>query len=325
METEQVQDAPQIAVMPGAAEEVAKANNKAPAKEVKAPVVKAEQPVAKEEKQAKSDEWKPTDLDPDQQKLFNGVWKKLKTFERKDAEKEDLLRQQYEIIEQLRNTTGQVVNHIQNQDFNSVEAQLKHQRKEARERGDMDAFDDINDRLEEIRIKKLGMQHQPKQQQAQQPRISGAAEAARYAQSQNLIGAEDTTVISAWQDETDQYGETIRPWSKADDPRYMAALSEARAVFTNPNFSNKTIAERLEEVDRRMGVKTKKPQQEVMGAGNSGGNLTRRGANGNNRGVQMTPEAERIAVATKFAGPGKSRDEHIEAYKRQIQQIRGGR
>lgn len=332
METEQVtESAPQPMVMPSASEEVAAANGKQATQktfstDAKEKLSLPEKTVKTEAKQPENGkDWKPTDLNPEQQKLFNGVWKKFKTLERTTQDYENLLKEQSQVIEELRQNQGKVVSHLQSKDFADAESSLKQQRRDARERGDWDTVDEVNDKLEEIRIRKLSLQNQPKQQQTQEkPRVQNAREAAQYAESQGAISADEQGIISAWQDETNSYGEPLRPWSNASDPRYSAALVEARAVFSNPMFQNKSMAEKLAEVDRRMGLETQKSRQEVMGSNVMGaGNLTRQNKNGSMGKVEISDRAANMAVRMKFAGPGKTAEEHIQAYKLQIQQVRG--
>lgn len=265
------------------------------------------------------------ELSPEQQKRFNQIYRQVKILENENKEYKSVAQQQFEAIEALRQSQEQVVSHLQNKDYADVEAQLKQQRKQARENGDYDALDEINDRLEEIRIKKLAAQNTPKQEKQIKPRVTNASEAASYAASQNAITAEEQSVIAAWQEEVSDTGESVRPWAFASDPRYQAALIESRAVFTNPNFANKSVAEKLKEVDRRMGVMDRQPQQAVMGSSNgAGANLTRGSRNDINN-VKIDPKIEKMAVYHQFAGPGKTKDEHIAAYKRQILQIKGAR
>ena len=100
-------------------------------------------------------------------------------------------------------------------------------------------------------------------------------------------------------------------------PIARAAAIEGQAVFNNPSFASKPFAEKLREIDRRMGVANKQATgSNVL----SGGNLTR-GNRANT--IKLTPYQEKIAVKTKFAGPGKSSQEHLEAYKAQIAATRG--
>lgn len=328
METEQVSD---VAVAPNAAAEVLKANEKPRAKEnwtVKTEEIKAEKPVevkaeTKTDKPSKEvQDWKPTNLDPEQQKLFNGMWKKHKTQERELSELREIAAKQFEIIEETRKGQGQIVSHIQNKDFENAENQLKQARKEARARGDEDAVDEINDKLAEIRVKRNQVASQPKQQQPQQ-RPRNATEAANYAASQGQLSTEEQRLIQVWQAETDEYGEVLRPWASDDDPRYLEALAEAKIVFNSARFATKTPEERLAEIDRRMGLKPREVEQQVMSSRQGSSHLTRLNGKGNNRGVQMSERAERMAVSLKYAGPGKSANEHIEAYRAQIANVRG--
>lgn len=339
MEVEQAAAEPVL--VPSAAQEVAKANDKIADKpsgnkslgfinesQAKEPAPQEEKPkVAK----AKPEGWDKVDFKNDSpekiEKRFGRMYKQVHELKRDVQTRDDVLKQQSEVIAELYKGQSQVVNHLQNQDFVAAESTLKQQRKEARANGDEDRVDEINDRLREIGLKKIaaGQQKQAQpQQQAQQQRPQNAAEAARYAVSQGALPSEEADAIEAWQEETDTAGEPLRPWSQASDPDYVSALAVARSIFTNPLYAKKTIEEKLSMVDKRMGVDRPEPRQNVMPGGNgAGGNLTRQNGRGNMRGVQMSERTERLAVQTKFAGPGKSAQDHIDAYRAQISKVRG--
>lgn len=331
METEQSTD---IAIAPNAAAEVMKANEK-PAQPTKETWTVKTEPSElkvdqKPEKQSKSDKpWKATDLSPEQQKLFNGMWRTHKNHEREIAELRDIAKQQFEVISTFEKRQGEVIGHLHAKDFESAESKLKQARKEARARGDEDAVDDINDQLSEIKAKRIAAANQPKQQQVQQQasqqRPRSASEAANYAASQGQLSTEEQRLIQVWQEEADDMGEPLRPWASDSDPRYPVAVAEAKIVFNSPIFAAKTPEERLAEIDRRMGLKPREVEQQVLSSRSSGSShLTRLNGKGNNRNVQLSERAERTAVANKFAGPGKSAQEHIEAYRAQVAKFRGG-
>lgn len=326
------------AVAPSAASEVFKANSDKPTTSrtdtTAHPVVdkpKPEQQTAKPNGKTTKEGWETVDFktDPPEkiEKRFHRLFGQVKGLQRDVMDRDDLLKQQSEVINRLSQRTEQVVSHIQNQDLEAAETKLRQARKEARERGDEDALDEINEKFIEIKAEKKLRAAQAKQQTPApngQQRPQNAAEAARYAASQGQLGEDDQEFIQVWQEETDEAGEPLRPWAHASDPQYNSALIEAKAVFSNPKFARKSMAEKLEEVDRRMGLERKEAAQEVMPSGRPSANLTRANGNRNMRGVQISDRAASMAVRTKFAGPGKSNDEHIEAYRQQIARVRGG-
>lgn len=255
---------------------------------------------------------------PEQQKRINTLTKKSSLLERSIQERDDVLRQQSELINELRQGQGQIVDHLRQQNYGDAEAQLKSQRKSAWEKGDIDAVDSINDKLAEIKIQRKIQEAQPKQQPVQPKVPTYAADPVDAAVSRGEISRSDAEVFQAWQNETDMNGNLMRPWVNERDPRNMAAAAEGKAVFSNPSYQQKPFSERLKEIDRRMGLQQQQTNQGVLPSGN----LTRGGKTSN---IKLSSWAEDLAVKTKFAGSGKSRADHIEAYRAQMAEVRGAR
>lgn len=254
---------------------------------------------------------------PEQQKRFNDVRKLAGKAEREAAQLREIAQQQFEIIEQLRVGQQTIVNHIQAGDYSKAESALKQQRQEAYNRGDLPAVDDINDKLNELRIQKRLSETQEKQKPQQQQRgVSGQDIVTRAVQTGSITSG-DADVYRAWANETDEYGNLKRPWVNEYDSRNKMAAAEGKAVFSNVSFSDKTFAEKLNEIDRRMGVMNRN-----TGGSNvlPSGNLTRAAKTNT---VKLTPYQEQVAVKTRFAGPGKTSQDHIEAYKAQVAAMKG--
>lgn len=257
---------------------------------------------------------------PEQQKRVNTLTKKLSSVERETQEYRNIAKQQYDLINELRQGQGQIVAHLQQTNFVEAESQIKAQRKEAYARGDIDAVDQLNDKLSDIKLQKKFQENQPKQQaRPVQPQIpQQPVDVMESAVRRGEISRSDADVFEAWQNETDTNGNPLRPWTNERDQRNAAAAYEGRAVFSNPSLQNKPFAEKLKEIDRRMGLQQQSVGQGVMPSGN----LTRGGKNSN---VKLSEFAENIAVRTKFAGPKASRAEHIEAYRAQMADVRSTR
>ncbi len=114
--------------------------------------------------------------------------------------------------------------------------------------------------------------------------------------------------------QTDSSGNLMRPWTQQNHPNNYAAAKEADAVFNSPLFEGKSMAEKLREVDKRMGIQpVQQGGQNVLGAGN----LTRGKPNGN---IKLDPKIEDIAVKTKFAGrdPKLTPQDHINAWAKAV-------
>lgn len=230
--------------------------------------------------------------------------------------------EQARMIEELSGGMGAVVNHLQTQTFAQTESQLKAQLRQARDNGDYDAEADILDRLAEVKAQKLATKNQPKPQkpQPQQPYNSGS-QIAQEAVLDGDLDPQDAMLVQVWQDELDSAGTPLRPWAAAtrdNDPAFQRALFEMSAVFhPSSPYANLSMQQKLAELDKRMGTKKSNPQQSVLGGG-----FTPRPKNNT---VKLTPDAERIAVKTKYAGPGKTDAEHIAAYKKQMEQVNASR
>ncbi len=258
------------------------------------------------------------DFSPDQQKRFDKVYKDLKGYQRETHELRKIAKEQFDVIEQLRTGQNQIINHLQTSDYAQAESILKTQRQEALNKGDLAAFDELNDRLADIKIQRK-LAERTEKERPQQPVQAGVngVDVVNHAVQKGSITQQDGEAYRAWANETDDSGNLKRPWVNEYDHRNRAAAIEGQAVFNNPSFASKPFAEKLREIDRRMGVANKQATgSNVL----SGGNLTR-GNRANT--IKLTPYQEKIAVKTKFAGPGKSSQEHLEAYKAQIAATRG--
>ena len=172
--------------------------------------------------EGKPEGWQQVDFSPEQQARFNRVFRELKDYQRETFELRDIAKQQFDVIEQLKQGQNQIVSHIQNNDFDKAENILKNQRREAYERGDLAAVDEVNDRLSEIKIQrklsdlteKAKQQNALKQQQTQQiqQRPVSGDDIVTHAVRTGAITLSDADVYKAWAGETDQYGNLLRPW-----------------------------------------------------------------------------------------------------------------
>lgn len=236
-----------------------------------------------------------------------------------------LAEDQARAMEELQGGMGAVVNHIQTQTFATTEQQLRAQLRQARDTGDTDAEMEILDRLAEVKVQKLAAPKlQPKKTETREQAFAGyrsGNEIAEEAAADGDLSPEELTVAKAWTEERGANGVLIRPWVKSanpdnplSDPLFRRAQIEMAAVFeeTSP-YAHLPFEQKLAELDRRMGVQRQPNGQTVMS-----GNLTPRVKSSK---VQLTDTQKRIAVRTKFAGPGKSNDDHYAAYRAQIERV----
>lgn len=258
----------------------------------------------------------PVEFNPEQQARVNRLFGNMKRYESKAQMMEEANALLAEQVRVLNETQSKVITHIQNNDYQDAESQLKGQRKAAYDRGDISAVDEVNDRLRDLSVRKAlaemnGQRPQAQPQIQRQPQAPVSAnDVINNAVQKGDVSDEEANVYRAWITEADDSGNIKRPWTNQADLRNSTAAFEGRAVFSNPAFANKTFAEKLKEIDRRMGMPAQNQNgQNVL----PGGNLTRPGKTNN---VKLTDYEMKIAEKTKFGGPkAKSLADHHEAYR----------
>lgn len=272
--------------------------------------------------ESKPDGFDKVEFTQEQLARVNRIYGNMKRYENDSKELREINQKLIDTVNQLNAGQQQIVNHLQTSDFTDAESKLKSARQEAWSKGDVNAFNDANDQLSEIKVKKALMETQRKQQpeQRQQPNTDGQALVQRARSYGELNGSEETTV-QAWMGETGQDGNLKRPWTSSGDPRNQAAAYEAQAVLNSPFYAGKPLIEKLKEIDRRMGVQTQQTTQtNVL----QGGNLTRGKATSN---IKLDPKIEDLAVRMKFAGkdPKLTAQDHVSAWKRAVEKSKGSK
>lgn len=262
---------------------------------------------------------------PEQLARVNRIYGNMKRYEGDAKQQRELNEALVREITSIRQEQSHIVSHLQENNYQEAESKLSQQRMEAWNKGDINGFTEATDKLTDIRVQKKLAAEKPKQQpqvqQPQQPRGMDGDRIVDNARDKGALSNEEANVTHAWISETDQSGNLKRPWAAdANDPRNYAAALEAQAVFNSPLFTNKPIAEKLREVDRRMGIQVQQVRTNVL----SPGNLTS-GAKMNN--IKLDPAIEKIAIRTKFGGPkAKTDQDHVEAWKKAVaKQSKGGR
>lgn len=253
---------------------------------------------------------------PEQLARVNRIYGNMKRYESGFREQEELNRNLVAEITRIQSDQQKIVSHLQTTDFSDAEVRLKSERDSAWGKGDVNAFNDANDKLNEIRVEKKLIEAQRKTQpqpQQQRPSTDGQALLNR-ARSQGELNASEETAVQSWMGETDANGNLRRPWTSTGDPRNYSAALEAQSVLNNPLYATKPLTEKLKEIDRRMGLQTAQPQTNVL----SGGNLTRGKPTSN---IKLDPKIEDLAVRMKFAGkdPKLTAQDHIGAWKKAVE------
>lgn len=261
-------------------------------------------------------------------------------YENRISERDALLAEQSKIIEELQSGMGLVVDHLQGKSLAERETSITQELTRAHETGDVAGFIKANNDMQRLQAEKLQTEQRQKQQPKKERTQPAAQNGQQYRSANDMASADEAEggitsdeakIVGAWQSEKDANGQTLRPWTVSrapagqdptSDARYRRAVTISAEVFDddpdsgNP-FAGRSVAEKLAEVDKRMGVTKSTQGQSVLG-----GNLTNRGKSPT---LRLTAGQEQIALKTKFAGPGKSDAEHLAAYKAQVEKVKGQR
>lgn len=218
-------------------------------------------------------------------------------------------------FQELANNQQQIVTHLHETNYHEAENTLRQQQRAAWDKGDLETYHAATEKLVEVKAQKAVAAREAKQQKPNENRPQMADRAVSATDVINLavqsgeINDSEANIYRSWANEADPYGNPKRPWVNETDIRNSTAAFEGRAVFNNPAFANKSFAEKLREVDRRMGL-AQQPQQgsNVLPAGNLTGQ--RKTSN-----VKLSQMEETIAIKTKFGGSkAKSDEDHKQAY-----------
>lgn len=272
----------------------------------------------------------PVEFTPEQKARVDRIYGNMKRYEGESRTLKEDNQRLIAAFEALQTQQGQIINHIQTNDFKDAESRLTAERQTAWDKGDITAFNKANDGLFEIKAKKVVSDSLPKMTPVEQPKNNGymngqrmpVTDAVEQALQRGEIEPQEAQIFKSWESQADDTGVKMRPWTDPSHPLNLAAATEGRAVFENPAFKNKSFADKLREIDRRMGIQTQTSQNNnVLGSGN----LTR----GNRQPkVELSPQIEKMAIRTKFGGPkAKSDADHVEAYRQAIirSKAKGGR
>lgn len=266
-----------------------------------------------------------TTASPDEIKdRLDYLYKQVKPTQRELKEYKQIAADQSKLIEELQSGQHAIIDHLQTDANTKAETVLRQQMQEYLEIGNTQAYVEAHEKLTELKIKKSQPKVSPQKTETQKQAYAGAKQIGNDAFERGEISADDERYVEQYQTEKDESGRSLRPWTvnksndpNNPDPEFMEGLIEARAVFTNKRYENWTMAQKLAELDKRMGVAQTAGSQSVMG-----GNLTMRPKNTK---ITLSPKQQEIALRTKYAGPKKSDADHLEAYRKQIEKVKGAR
>lgn len=259
----------------------------------------------------------PATATPEQTKeRLDYLYGQIKPTQRENKEMKRILADQSRVIEELSKGQQLVVDHLTQKSFTESKEQLQRTMQEAWKKGDERSYIEAQNKLMELNVEERVAAKQKPQQQPQQSNghiPNNAVEMANGALQSGGINDTEYRATESWQNETDESGNILRPWAYADSPYYKSALRETAAVFDNPRLQNLSYEQKLAEVDKRMGLTKRSPSQAVMG-----GNLTRPTKKAT---IELSPKQREIALKSKYAGKGKSDDEHLNAYRKQLEKF----
>lgn len=255
---------------------------------------------------------------PEQKARVDRIYGNMKRYESDAKELREYNQRLIDTVNQLAQGQQQIVSHLQGSDFQEAEARLAADRDAAWAKGDVNAFNTANDKLHEIKTQRLlaaqQTKTQPQQPQLQKPNGIDGERIVNASLEKGSIDPTEANIARSWMMQADTTGNLLRPWTQPNHPNNYAAAKEADAVFNSPMFADKSMADKLREVDRRMGIQTQQQNgQNVLPAGN----LTR-GKQTNN--IKLDPKIADIAVKTKFAGrdPKLTSQDHINAWQKAV-------
>jgi len=246
---------------------------------------------------------------------FNRVFGQLKGNQREMSKAREILAQQSKVIDDLSSGVGMVVTHLTDKTYKETEASLEAQMTTAFESGDIRAFTALQNKLTDMKV-----EQRLSQKQKAQPKPAKQVQQPTQDDTQidfNDMPPEDARYTKAWGEETDDSGQTLRPWfnnsgtPQDPDPDYVKAVLVATKIFEQ--YPDRSIQQNLAEVDKRMGVQKTTAGQTVLG-----GRLQTKPKSSK---ITLSPEAEKIALRMRFAGPKKSDAEHLQAYRDQIAKV----
>lgn len=99
----------------------------------------------------------------------------------------------------------------------------------------------------------------------------------------------DVSEAQAWEAETDDQGNFLRPWAQPTHPKYQEVYALTKQLTGDPNYGN-DVGKILSEIDKRMG--TKKPQQRRAPGP---GALSSTGKPTNKREINLSAEEQAVA------------------------------
>lgn len=217
-----------------------------------------EQPQENNQPENKADNEK-VPMTPEVQARFNKLYGEAKTAKERAA-----LLEAHTL--KLQQATQKLQDRLDAAEKRDAVEGLKSQLRAAREQGDDDKVESIQEKLTELLVEEK-ISKKVKPETKEQPRDAEMQQAAvQLSQSEQRITAK-------WANETDEEGELLRPWAAlSEHPKSTAAADYLAELIQSDEYSELTIKEKLAMVDEKFGRK-KQVKRDVNAVGE--GSLTK--------------------------------------------------
>lgn len=231
------------------------------------------------------------------QARFDRYHRQLKESDKNNKE----LRQQ---VEQMGSDMRKVLDRQLNNDYNDAVRELKRQREQAEINGDTHRIDQLDDALLELKLAKREQERLGEAQikQAQKDMREAATEP-KEIDYEEAFGADGAAYMRKWEVEKNRDGSLKRPWAQAGHPDLEDAMNFGNLVFTSKKYAKLSFQQKLEEIDKYMGVTPQRQANSVLSS-----NLT---AGQKKSTIKLTEAQRQVAIRM---GLGKTEQESIDKY-----------
>jgi len=202
----------------------------------------------------------------DAEARFNRLYGQLKRSDQNQVAQQEHLVHQAEQLEHQAELIEKLMNRFDSSDRDRQLDGLKREAKEARDIGDFDEYDRVQNQIvnlsaENLHAKNMESQkpEKPKQEQ-KQPAEPG-------------ISAYDQQYLAGWAEQKGEDGKSVRPWANDNNhPLAQEALRVTNTLLSDPNLAHIPIEKKMARVDKYIALKMpkKSPKKNTV----VGANLT---------------------------------------------------
>jgi hypothetical protein len=214
------------------------------------------------------------EMPPEIEKRFNKIYKEMKTTkERNSALEEHALK--------LTNALIKLQSDTKDASTKSVISDIKQQIRQARDAGNEDELESLQEKLTELMVEEKLEKKLPKQQ-PKQP--------VRQEHSSFELTKSEERIVGNWATEVDEDDEPLRPWAQSENhPKAQKAYEYLTEILEDDQYADLTIKEKLALVDEKF-LKKAKATRDVNAVG--AGSLTK---NNDSKQDKLTDDQKRVA------------------------------